>query len=220
LEYRRNRQYDPQAGRFTQEDPIGLAGGLNLYGFANGDPVTFSDPFGLCKNPPCPEKGSLGSQLLGALKRGIGRVIDKITGGGLAAVDVARDVQPGTTRNDVTNAVMNPDLKGVSMTGTLTVPFPPALSSASVTCCPNGTVEFSASPGLAAAVTADVTYVKPGATPNVGVGFYGGEGAYLGGGVLFQDSRLVGTTTSVGVGMGFRSAQHWVAGLFSFPIPR
>jgi hypothetical protein len=34
----------------TQEDPIGLASGLNLYGFASGDPVTFSDPFGLC--PP------------------------------------------------------------------------------------------------------------------------------------------------------------------------
>jgi len=36
---------------YTQEDPIGLAGGLNLYGFANGDPVNFSDPLGLC--PPC-----------------------------------------------------------------------------------------------------------------------------------------------------------------------
>ncbi len=47
LEYRRNRQYDPASGRFTQEDPIGLAGGVNLYGFANGDPITFSDPFGL-----------------------------------------------------------------------------------------------------------------------------------------------------------------------------
>ncbi|MGQ0765418.1 MAG: RHS repeat-associated core domain-containing protein [Gemmatimonadota bacterium] len=46
--YRRNRVYDPYTSRFTQEDPIGLAGGLNLYGYANGDPVNFSDPFGLC----------------------------------------------------------------------------------------------------------------------------------------------------------------------------
>jgi RHS repeat-associated protein len=46
--YRRNRYYDPATGRFTQEDPIGLAGGLNLYGFAGGDPVNFTDPFGLC----------------------------------------------------------------------------------------------------------------------------------------------------------------------------
>ncbi|MGH9892173.1 MAG: RHS repeat-associated core domain-containing protein, partial [bacterium] len=47
LSYSRNRYYDPATGRFTQEDPIGLAGGLNLYGFANGDPVNFGDPFGL-----------------------------------------------------------------------------------------------------------------------------------------------------------------------------
>lgn len=47
-QYRRNRYYDAKTGRFTQEDPAGLAGGLNAYGFANGDPVNFSDPFGLC----------------------------------------------------------------------------------------------------------------------------------------------------------------------------
>jgi hypothetical protein len=39
---------DPRtSGRFTQEDPIGIAGGLNLYGFGGGDPVTYSDPYGL-----------------------------------------------------------------------------------------------------------------------------------------------------------------------------
>jgi hypothetical protein len=48
LQYLRNRYYDPKSGRFAQEDPIGLAGGLNLYRFAAGDPVNFSDPFGLC----------------------------------------------------------------------------------------------------------------------------------------------------------------------------
>jgi RHS repeat-associated protein len=56
LLYMRNRYYDPAQGRFTQPDPIGLAGGLNLYGFANGDPVGYSDPYGLaadCPNPPC-----------------------------------------------------------------------------------------------------------------------------------------------------------------------
>lgn len=36
------------SGPSTQPDPIGLAGGLNLYGYAGGDPVNFSDPFGLC----------------------------------------------------------------------------------------------------------------------------------------------------------------------------
>jgi RHS repeat-associated protein len=48
LMYRRNRYYNPATGLFTQPDPIGLAGGLNLYGFANGDPVGYSDPYGLC----------------------------------------------------------------------------------------------------------------------------------------------------------------------------
>ena len=47
LLYRRNRYYDPQSGQFTQQDPIGIAGGLNLYGFAGGDPVNNADPFGL-----------------------------------------------------------------------------------------------------------------------------------------------------------------------------
>jgi RHS repeat-associated protein len=47
LLYRRNRFYDPASGQFTQQDPIGLGGGMNVYGFAAGDPVNFGDPFGL-----------------------------------------------------------------------------------------------------------------------------------------------------------------------------
>jgi uncharacterized protein RhaS with RHS repeats len=48
LRYGPNRRYDTVGGQFTQLDPIGLAGGMNSYGFAAGDPVNFSDPFGLC----------------------------------------------------------------------------------------------------------------------------------------------------------------------------
>jgi RHS repeat-associated protein len=53
LMYRRNRYYDPLTGRFTQLDPIGLAGGSNGYGFPNGDPVNYEDPFGLQAGGPC-----------------------------------------------------------------------------------------------------------------------------------------------------------------------
>jgi RHS repeat-associated protein len=45
--YMRNRYYDPATGQFTQPDPIGIAGGLNVYGFAAGDPISYSDPYGL-----------------------------------------------------------------------------------------------------------------------------------------------------------------------------
>jgi RHS repeat-associated protein len=66
LLYRRNRYYDPATDRFTQEDPIGLAGGVNVYGFAAGDPVSYSDPFGLCPfwmrlSPPPAAKPSTSS---------------------------------------------------------------------------------------------------------------------------------------------------------------
>jgi len=47
LSYYRNRYYDQQTGRFINEDPIGVAGGVNLYQYAGNSPSTFTDPFGL-----------------------------------------------------------------------------------------------------------------------------------------------------------------------------
>ena len=48
---RRNRFYDPRTARFTSVDPIGLAGGANVYGFVGGDPLSWSDPDGLKPKP-------------------------------------------------------------------------------------------------------------------------------------------------------------------------
>jgi len=46
LYYMRNRWYDPEIGRFVSEDPIGVAGGANLYAFGGNDPVNEIDPSG------------------------------------------------------------------------------------------------------------------------------------------------------------------------------
>ena len=39
--------YDPTTGRYGEADPIGLAGGLNLYSYVGGNPVNAIDPLGL-----------------------------------------------------------------------------------------------------------------------------------------------------------------------------
>ncbi|EUC19016.1 RHS repeat-associated core domain containing protein-containing protein [Burkholderia sp. BT03] len=48
LHYNRMRYYDPHSGRFISKDPIGLAGGINVYQYAP-NPVQWIDPLGLQK---------------------------------------------------------------------------------------------------------------------------------------------------------------------------
>ncbi|EDV4151824.1 hypothetical protein DU258_25025 [Salmonella enterica subsp. enterica] len=46
LHYNLFRYYAPECGRFISQDPIGLAGGLNLYAYAP-NPLSWIDPLGL-----------------------------------------------------------------------------------------------------------------------------------------------------------------------------
>ncbi len=52
LHYNWHRYYDPEVGRYITADPIGLAGGINLYGYVGGDPQNYIDPHGLLNIDP------------------------------------------------------------------------------------------------------------------------------------------------------------------------
>jgi RHS repeat-associated protein len=47
LYHYRARFYSPKLGRFLQPDPIGYAGGINIYAYCLNDPVNYVDPWGL-----------------------------------------------------------------------------------------------------------------------------------------------------------------------------
>lgn len=73
LYYNYYRYYDPKMGRYITSDPIGLAGGLNTYLYANANPLKYIDPTG--------EVGILGGGV-GAVVGGVSGIAGALASGG------------------------------------------------------------------------------------------------------------------------------------------
>ena len=90
-------------GTFLTQDPIGLAGGVNLYGYAGNNPTSFSDPFGLCPDeldPDCPDEVfsiRLGPTLGFKYKAVIGVVEGELSVGASATAGGKQEIDPGTS---------------------------------------------------------------------------------------------------------------------------
>jgi len=73
LHYNYHRYYDPATGRYLTADPIGLAGGINLFAYVGGNPVNLFDPMGLAWSDILPGIGT-------AIRGGINGVGDVASG--------------------------------------------------------------------------------------------------------------------------------------------
>lgn len=67
LHYNTFRDYDPDTGRYIESDPIGLEGGINTYEYAESNPFSWIDFFGLqiaVPVPPIPPVGGYSGEQL------------------------------------------------------------------------------------------------------------------------------------------------------------
>jgi RHS repeat-associated protein len=84
LLYMNARYYNPFLCRFINPDPTGFSGGMNFYAFANGNPISYLDPFGLVS------WGLLGRSAFGFVANGVvavgGALLAETGVGAVAAV--------------------------------------------------------------------------------------------------------------------------------------
>jgi RHS repeat-associated protein len=104
LYYYRARYYDPTAGRFLSEDPLGVRDNLDMYVYVRNNPATYNDPFGLYQTIGFPPDKQ--AQLTNA----ISEALAKLNGGcpncaGSDGPKIANAIQGATF---VYNPKMNP----------------------------------------------------------------------------------------------------------------
>ena len=114
-QYRRRRYFSPSSGGFLQEDPVGLAGGINAYTFGRADPITFSDPFG---TRVCYAGG--GREVLkGATERATGTRISLDGQGCISAIERDASASPALSvlANRLEELAADPETYLVALTG-------------------------------------------------------------------------------------------------------
>lgn len=89
LFYNGHRNYDPSLGRYTQSDPIGLAGGVNTYLYANANPLSYVDPNGLETNVTVWQPVGWGSSSFGHVSTDINGTTYSWGPGGMSVLPTA-----------------------------------------------------------------------------------------------------------------------------------
>jgi len=92
LHYNWHRDYNPEKGKYIQSDPIGLRGGLNTYGYAEGSPIRRIDPLGLSSKECCDKQKGRSAPWIGG---GVGGGGMLLVAGGRAGFGVLANLRTG-----------------------------------------------------------------------------------------------------------------------------
>ena len=106
LIYYRARYYDPAIQRFTQRDPIGIAGGINAYAYVGNNPISFVDPNG---EALLNAAGGIYGAFAGAIAGGIAGY-NNAKGGSSVTFSTVTGILGGAVAGGVVGAALQPHL--------------------------------------------------------------------------------------------------------------